>query len=198
MLKQPDLVILTPTVDGREDFLARMMSAVQGQIVAAKANAVMMTNKDKHHNLGGKTTGLKRNELMYAAAGIGAKYIAFMDDDDLPGERYIQAMMEGVEKDVDCCSLKGQIYWSGKAGKPFLHSLQYKEWWEDDKFYYRCPNHLNCIKLDLVKGIQFPDQVFGEDGQWSMAIKDAGVLKTEHVIEDVIYHYFCGEPKHAL
>jgi len=196
--KSPDLVILTPTVDGRQDYLHRMMVAIQNQIVSEKANAIVITNHDQGEKNGGKTTGAKRNELIAAAVKVGAKYGAFFDDDDLPGPTYIRSMMQGIEKGVDVCSLKGQIYWSGKKGKPFLHSLEYKDWFEDDKFYYRCPNHLNCFKLDLVKDIPFPDQGFGEDGKWSFALRDAGVFKTEHIIDDVIYHYFCGDPKHDL
>ncbi len=60
------------------------------------------------------------------------------------------------------------------------------------------PNHLNFQKLSLVKDIPFPDQVFGEDGKQSYAMRDAGIFKTEYKIPEVIYHYFNGEPKRAL
>lgn len=39
----------------------------------------------------------------------------------------------------------------------------------------------------------FPDQTFGEDGKQSEAMAAAGVLKTMHPCEDVIYHYFTGQ-----
>lgn len=139
-----------------------------------------------------KTTGRKRNELVATAAGLGFRYLAHHDDDDLPGKNYLRRMIEGIDLGVDCCSLIGQIYWSGKPGKPFHHSKDIKEWWEDDQRYYRCVNHLNCQKIDLVKNIPFPDKVFGEDGVQSYAMRDAGIFKTEHKIDEVIYHYFCG------
>ena len=54
------------------------------------------------------------------------------------------------------------------------------------------------MKVETIKSFRFPNQNFGEDGQWSMAINDAGALKTQYEIKDIIYHYFVGEPKHAL
>jgi len=139
-----------------------------------------------------KNIGLKRNELIRRAVELGSEYIAFIDDDDLPSKDYIKEVMNGVNAGADCCSLKGQIYFSGVRGMPFLHSIKYTEWYQDRRYYYRMPNHLNCIKLDLVKDIPFQETNFGEDGNWSYDIRNAGVLKTEHTIDHVIYHYFSG------
>lgn len=145
-----------------------------------------------------KTTGQKRNELIDKAILEKAKYIAFIDDDDLIGETYIRRAMELYESNKDCAELWGQIYWDGKKGKPFHHFLDCEKWSEDDEFYYRTINHLNFIKLDLVKDIRFPNQNFGEDGQWSEKVKESGRLNTMMPIPEVIYHYFCGSPKQAL
>jgi GT2 family glycosyltransferase len=188
-MSKPDLAILIPTLSSRKHLLARAQAELDKQ--RAGHNVILLINEDQ----GEKTTGCKRNELIEVAANLGVKYIAFFDDDDMPGENYIKRMLEGIALDVDCCSLWGQIYWEGKKGKPFHHSILHKEWREDSKYYYRCINHLNCVKLDLVKDIRFPDQVFGEDGQWSYAVRDAGVLKTEYKIEEVIYHYYVTKKK---
>lgn len=151
-------------------------------------------NEDNHT----KTTGQKRNELIQMAVNAGAHAIAFIDDDDMVGLTYIQRGMEFIASGTDAAELWGQIYWSGKPGKPFHHFLECGEWWEDDNRYYRTINHLNFVKLELVKDIPFPEQSFGEDGKWSMTVKEAGVLKTMFPISETIYNYFCGEPKHAL
>jgi hypothetical protein len=190
------LAILIPTLESRSFLLKRCMTNLVAQILHAKADedVKILTLLDN----GEMSTGAKRNQLVKDAAELGFETYAFIDDDDLPGPTYIQRGLEFVASGMDCASLVGQIYWDGKPGKPFLHSLEWKEWFEDDKFYYRMPNHLNFVRMDKVKDIQFPDQKFGEDGQWSYAVRDAGVLKTEFKIEEVIYHYFCGEPKSAL
>jgi GT2 family glycosyltransferase len=188
-----DLAILIPTKTNRAHLLQRLQTELDKQ--RAGKDVILLINEDNGAENGGKTTGQKRNELMDTAANFGAKYIAFFDDDDLPGPNYITRMLEGIELGVDCCSLWGQIYWEGKPGKPFHHSIIHKEWYEDQKYYYRMPNHLNCIKLDLVKDIKFPNQNFGEDGKWSYAVRDAGVLQYEYKIEEVIYHYYVTKKK---
>ena len=189
------LAILIASLPDRKELLDRLLKELTQQAgdLMGKEITIIVDAAPRP-----TTTGAKRNTLMDQAMVEGAQYIAFFDDDDMPGPTYISKMLEGIATGADCCSLVGQIYWNGKPGKPFLHSIKYQDWWEDENFYYRCPNHLNCIKLDLVKDIKFPDQVFGEDGQWSMKIKEAGVLKTEFEITDVIYKYFVGEPKFEI
>src|SRR5688572_10199273 len=157
------LAILICTMPERKTVFDRLMDTLERQKYA-------LPNPDDvdflWHNAerNQKTTGRKRNELVAMAVEFKAQYVAHFDDDDLPGPNYLKRNLEGIKLGVDCCSLIGQIYWSGKPGKPFHHSKDITEWWEDDQRYYRCVNHLNCQKLDLVKNIPFPDQVFGEDG----------------------------------
>lgn len=195
------LAILIPTLFEREalfrrvtDELGRQIDEIYPNSLPGEIVSIINITDNRQH-----TTGKKRNALIELAVNeYKPEYIAFMDDDDMPGPTYIKRGLEVVESGMDCGELWGQIYWSGKPGKPFHHSIEHKEWYEDDKFYYRCPNHLNFMKLDVVKDFKFPDQNFGEDGQWSMAIKEAGALKTQYAIPEVIYHYFNGQPKHAL
>lgn len=186
------LAILIPTTPDRKPTFDRLINELTRQ--SKGFNVEILINEDKGHKNGGKTTGTKRNELMQAAVKTGAQYVAHFDSDDMPGSNYIQCNFEGIEKGVDCCSLWGQIYWKAmKPGKPFHHSLKYDRWFEDSRYYFRTPNHLNCVKLDLVKHIPFPDQTFGEDGKWSEAVHAAKVLKTEYEINEVIYHYYAGK-----
>lgn len=183
-MKEKLLAILIPTLTERQQLLNRLTAELDKQRLGKEV--IILINEDNGH----KTTGQKRNELISAAVDLKADYIAFFDDDDLPGENYIDRMLEGMAKGVDCCSLLGRIYFKGKPGNPFHHSIKYDHWFQDDKMYYRNPNHLNCIKLDLVKDIPFKNQTIGEDGHWSIALQKAGVLKTEHEINEIIYHYY--------
>lgn len=203
------LAILTPTLEdgatvntpggvrvGNAELLNRMQNQLREQArkVSLKHEVQLFINVDR----GEKTTGYKRNALMEAALLWGADAHAFFDDDDLPGATYIERGIEFMESGMDVAELWGQIYWSGVPGKPFHHSIEVREWYEDNDFYYRMPNHLNFVKTSLVKDIKFPDQVFGEDGKWSYALRDAGLLKTEFKIPEIMYHYFCGNPKHRI
>jgi hypothetical protein len=208
------LGLLIPTTPDRKEYLDRLIKEILRQMnelnltggvgqldmVNEESDVCIFINEDLGANRGGKTTGKKRNELMEQAAWAGAKYIAFIDDDDMPGPTYIKRGMEVVSSGLDCGELWGNIYFNGKKDtRPFHHSIEHKQWWENSQGYYRCPNHLNFIKLDLVKDILFPDQNFGEDGQWSVhRVQPSGVLKTMYPIPEVIYHYYNGNPKHEI
>lgn len=185
-----DLAILIPTINGREQLFDRLHNALNDQISKADAwgRMAMCICKDDKEN----TTGFKRNVLLENCTTKGVKYIAFFDDDDLPGPNYIKHYLACIDGGYDCSELWGSIYFSGKKGKPFHHSLKYNDWFEDKNYYYRTVNHLNCMKLDLVKDFKFRDQNFGEDAHWSLDISKAGVLKTMYPCEEVIYHYFTG------
>ena len=55
--------------------------------------------------------------------------------------------------------------------------------------YERYPNHLNCIKSSIAKQFKFPEINFGEDTLWADKVFKSGLIKTEHFIDKVIYHY---------
>lgn len=187
-----DLAILIPTTPDRQRLFSRLINELSRQIPSG-ANVKFFPNVDNKE----KTTGQKRNELIQMAVDAKAKYIAFFDDDDMPGPTYIQRGLETVASGLDCAELWGRIYFKGVAGNPFHHYIDCvnpktgkREWWQDNNHYARTINHLNFIRLDLVKDVKFPEQSFGEDGVWSMKISDAGILKTEYKVQEVTYHYF--------
>jgi len=188
--------ILIPTMTSRAKLLERCVSELKRQIKEndAEYSFEILMNLD----LGEASTGKKRNELVELALSMGITKGAFVDDDDLPGPTYIKRAKEFLLGDFDCAELWGNIFWSGKKGKPFHHSIKYKDWSEDNQYYYRCINHLNFMKLDLIKNYPFPDQSFGEDGVASYYWRDAGIFKTEMPIPEVIYNYYCGIPKHEI
>lgn len=193
------LSILIPTTPDRAEYLLRLKNELFRQIHELKledqVDVDILDTPLAQGNDPIYSTGAKRNSLVENAQG---KYYAFIDSDDMPSQNYFELVMPGIYKDVDCCSLVGSIYFNGKKGKPFLHSIKYKAWWEDEKAYYRMPNHLNVVKKELVKDIKFPEKKFGEDGVQSEFMRDAGVLKNEYEINEVLYHYFNGEPKYEI
>lgn len=181
------LAILIPTLLNRAPLYDRLVTALRKQI-GGNDRVTILTNIDNSQ----MTIGAKRNSLIEHAAFAGAKYVAFFDDDDLPGPKYIQRQLEVCDSGLDCGELWGQIYFSGRVGMPFHHSIEHKKWWQDNKYYYRSPNHLNCIRTDLMMSCPFPDKSFGEDGVQSEAMAQSGLLKTMHPCADIIYHYFTG------
>lgn len=134
------------------------------------------------------TIGAKRNALLGWARG---EYVAFVDDDDSVSENYISLLMEGINKGVDCCSLKGIYSIDGLMDGIFEHSLKYGSWrtTENGIKYERYPNHLNAIKSSIAKQFKFPETNWAEDHNWSKQLHESGLLKTEHYIEQPIYFY---------
>lgn len=139
---------------------------------------------------GQKSIGAKRNDLLQKAKG---KYVAFIDSDDRVSPDYIDLIMEGIEKEVDCCSLKGIITENGRNPFIFEHSIKYKAYKtnpdESPVKYERFPNHLNAIKADIAKQFTFPEKNHGEDTDWATQIFKSGLLKTEHYIPEILYYY---------
>lgn len=134
------------------------------------------------------TIGEKRNDLLIKANG---KYVCFIDDDDDVFENYLELILEGIEKDVDCVSLRGQMTTNGKNPELFEHSLRYCLWRTTGREikYERYPNHLNVIRASIAKQFKFPEISFGEDHKWSKAIHESAMLQTEHYVDEVTYHY---------
>lgn len=172
------LSILIPTMPKRAKQLAGLTAMLKAQI---GTRAVEILTDDSEG-----TVGAKRNTLLQSAKG---EYVCFFDDDDTPAPNYINLIISAIQSNPDCCSLNGVITTDGKDPKTFIHSIEYKSWFERDGIYYRPPNHLNVIKSSIAKQFQFPEKNFGEDAAWSMAICDSGVLKTEAVINETLYYY---------
>lgn len=185
-----DLAILICTLENRKPLFERVCTALDKQIdsLNVRNRVLILFNRDTAE----ATTGKKRNYLVMTASIHEAKYIAFFDDDDLPGPNYIKNQLAVVDSGKDCGELWGNIYFSGKKGKPFHHSIEYKEWFETPYKYCRNPNHLNCLRLEAVREIKYQDKYFGEDGNYSIDLQRAGVLKTMHPCGEFIYHYFTG------
>ncbi len=137
-------------------------------------------------NEGGKSIGFYRNALMKQARG---EYVAFIDDDDWVADNYIDSLLSAIESGADCCSLKGEYWNDGKYDRCFFHSLHYASWFEDEKGYYRYPNHLNCIKKELVADVPFVEISHGEDSDWSKKVHELQRLKTEVHVPETLYIY---------
>lgn len=188
--------ILIPTTPERRPLLARLMTELDKQ--RAGHECIIIQYETPTEKNGGPTTGAKRNALIDEAIAQGATHIAFFDDDDLPGPTYVQRNMEAVEGNYDCAELYGRIYFHNKPGNIFHHSNIYKEWFQDDKMYYRMPNHLNCVKLEHYNGVRFQEKTVGEDFWASDDLRKTGRLVNQYPIKEVIYHYYCGKRNYKL
>lgn len=183
-MNQYKLAILICTIPERDDFLRRLNTTLHRQL----SKGVGMFTDERV----GISIGEKRNSLL--ATGVNrADYVAFIDDDDIVSEDYVSLLMEGINRGVDCCSLRGVITEDGFNPRLFEHSIKYRAYRTVEEHgitrYERYPNHLNCIKSEIAGQFKFPEKNHGEDTDWATQIHKSGLLKTEHWIEDIIYYY---------
>lgn len=178
------LSILICSIKGRERELERLLDLLELQTTNDVEILVEVDNKKI-------TIGEKRNILLKRARG---DYVTFVDDDDKVSSDYIFKILGAIETSPDCCGIEGEIdHMQGRrrqryrCTQKFIHSRKYTKWYEQNKIYYRCPNHLNPIRRELAGQIMFPEKSQGEDKIFSMLI--LSLLKTEVFIEGIIYYY---------
>lgn len=135
------------------------------------------------------TTGQKRNRLLARATG---DYICFVDDDDLVPVDYCKKIIKAINSTnprPDVIGFEGTLIRKNQPNRRFIHSMKHSTWFEKDKVYYRCPNHLNPVKRELALQVMFPDKTIGEDHDYSKNLHP--LLKTEVYVQGSMYEYFC-------
>jgi glycosyltransferase involved in cell wall biosynthesis len=178
------LSILILSTDDRLEFLERLIKKLEPQL--NEFTEVLC-------DMGDGNIGFKRNKLVQKAVG---RYVAFIDDDDLVSEDYIEQILKAIRMNPDCCELNGIYYIDGVEQKPFKHSIFHgvdhtgNPYFEDGGAYYRCPNHLNAIKREIAIKYPFPELNHGEDTNFAIQLFKDKALRTEGKIDKIIYHYY--------
>jgi hypothetical protein len=210
------LSILIPTLPERSHLLDRLMNCLSSQAVDGiqistlsddgwfniegnNTYSIRVSNPSIPNQYKGWTTGAKRNELVRLCT---TDYAAFIDDDDIVATDYIESIMEGISKGVDCITFNGQIIFDRTFARNFSFRIGYPY---DPKFnqalnmYRRPPTHLCAIKTEILRQFPFPDITRGEDYQQCLEMQKAGALKTEHHINKTLYYYYyTRKPKDAV
>lgn len=173
------LSILICGLEERKEQYDRLYKSLKKQLVDGVEIDFFVDSREN-------SIGHKRNMLLQSAKG---KYVCFIDDDDRISANYVSLILEGLKKDVDCCSLTGEITFNGENPKKFIHSIEYHDYFEENEVYFRPPNHLNAIRKSIAEQFHFPEVNHGEDTNWAMHISNSNMLKSEHKITDTIYFY---------
>lgn len=147
-----------------------------------------------------RTVGAKRNALLSAAQG---EYVSFIDDDDEVAINYVQKIQAAIVEarktsvDVICFPQRATLAPSG-----VIHECSYslkhtkRTLAPTDKpnvlTWTGPPAHTMIWRRELVGGIRFPEQQFGEDVAWVDAA--CALAKTETILEgDPLYFYKFSE-----
>jgi hypothetical protein len=181
--KKIKLSILIPTVPSRINFYNELIQHIDKQ----KTNEVELITDNT--DVGIKTTGQKRNDLLMKAVG---EYVWFIDDDDWISDTAIEDIIEGIKTKPDSFAINGTYTENGQNKRQWFISkdLEYCASIQNGKeVYLRSPNHITPMKRSIALQIMFPDKSNAEDYDFCMRLKEKGLVKTEYIIEKPIYEY---------
>lgn len=181
------LSILVCSLEERKDMWLALMYDLKSQITALGLDDQVEVLADIDNRQ--ITTGAKRNRLLKQASGV---YSVFCDDDDQVSMEYVDEIVEAAKQNPDCITFNGEMSTNGKNPVDFDIALNnpYKEATVNGKqVYLRWPNHIVPIKREIALQIQFPDKYMFEDYEWSVKLRESGLLKTEVKIDKKLYHY---------
>jgi hypothetical protein len=102
----PRLSILILTLKSRESMFDRLLSVLGPQCEGLPVEIIV--EKDD----GESCIGDKRNRCLDRATG---DYIAFIDDDDLVHDEYVELILNGIETGADCIGFKSLISNTGDS-----------------------------------------------------------------------------------
>lgn len=182
------LSILIPSIFERSESFNSLVSNLKAQINSCGFdNSVSIISLID--NRGDMSVGQKRNSLIEMAK---SEYIVFVDDDDVPSNDYVLELMTAIQSNADVIPINGFMTTNGgyRAYWEMGINLPYDTIKLNGKVSYRrFPNHIACMKRELILPYKFKDISFGEDYEWAKRLNDNKVFKTEHRITKPIYHY---------
>lgn len=145
------------------------------------------------------TLGENRNILR---AKSSAEYVQYLDDDDWLAPGYFNRVMPLLDRDY--VGFRAQCYCKHlnytRYGNTF-HSLEHGKrpdpWGREGQNFFRDITHINPMRRELAIQADF-DGGFAEDCRWAAKIRKLDIVKTEHYVPEVLYHYIWRQPKHDM
>lgn len=165
----PDLAILIVTLKRRRPYLARLMRRLEPQL---SERVVVLTLEDE----GAETIGFKRQRMIDSEPARAAKFVAFVDDDDLVAPTYCADVLAAVDQGADVVGFWTRYYADGRLGGDGLLSMGCGGWTtvRDSKtgsvIHKRWPNHLSPVRSEYAREIGYPSLMSGEDADYSMRL----------------------------
>lgn len=196
------LSILVPTMPERREHFDKLMAQVVKQLgpslvldeqklTCSTKGVEMLWCRTPATADGGPILGDKRQWLLEQSSG---DFVAFVDDDDELHPEYIDRILEGCREGIDCIGFEVECYGYAGPGEMELANVsnRYQSWQTDNDGYRytRCPHHLAPIRREHALAAGFKTIQHGEDADYSMRLRDLGVLKNEWYIKMPIYIYW--------
>jgi len=173
------LSILTPGIPKRLLKIAKLCEMFQTQIGdQAVEHLVLIDNKRR-------TVGEKRDALLRAARG---RYVAFLDDDDLPEPEYVQSILEAAKTVPDVITFRQRVIYNGDLGEVEFRLGNPNEAFQPGHLTRRNAWHVCAWRRSLAIMSGFPASNYGEDWQFAAPLCAMEGLKEFH-IPRVLHNY---------
>lgn len=173
------LSILIGTIESRSEQFSSLLMYLNNQKTKDVEILSLCDNKEI-------SIGAKRQHLLEMAKG---DYVSFIDDDDWCSHNYVSNILEAIKTKPDCIGFL--INCKGTPGVTASASNKWDAW--GDKVggfdYVRTIYHKNPVKRSIALQIGYKDLRFAEDHDYSLRLKQSGLLKTEEFINEVMYEY---------
>lgn len=180
----PTWTVLVATIGERRDLFGRLLDVLLPQTVPYAGRVRVLA----YWSNGDPALPEIRQRMVDA---VDTDYLCCVDDDDLVPGYYVAEVMAAVESRPDYVGFDVQCYTDGLPTALAHHSLRYAGWYGDGYELYRDISHLNPIRTDLARLADFrrirPRQP--EDRGWVQQLRDSRRLRSEVVIDKVMYHY---------
>ena len=178
------LSILIPSTIDRKEMTEKLIKHIQTQIYhcLAQLDVEVIADIDNREI----SIGAKRQRMLESASG---EYVVQIDSDDWVPDDYIESILKALETGHDCVG--HEIECSGTSGKTESVSIVYAAWAESRHGYdyIRTPYPKVPIKRSICLQVGYKDLRYGEDHDFSIRLKESGLVKSEVYIPKVLYFY---------
>jgi hypothetical protein len=178
--------ILILTIPSRAEFLKTLMERLQPQLVPGVEVVTALDDGDV-------TIGAKRQSLIENAT---ARYVCFVDDDDLVAPDYVARVMNIINRDdaPDVVGFKLRHYIDGKLAGIAVHSygaagIAIQVPHRGVRRHERLPNHLNPVRRELALAVGYKDRNTGEDGDFAQRLAKLRPRPREEFVDHHLYEY---------
>lgn len=181
----PTWTILVATLGERVPLFERLMRALTPQLDEHEGRVRVVA----WHNNGRPSLPVIRQKMVRAA--VDAEYVSWVDDDDLVPDYFVDLGVEALATRPDYVGFDVQCYSNGRPTAISHHALKYGGWYNEQGGHYRDISHINPIRRDLAMLADFSRTPAGqpEDRAWASQLRRTGKVRTEVVVDRIMYHY---------
>ena len=192
MTAVPTWTILVPTLGERRTRFDRLMANLLPQLdpYAGRVRVHAWWNN------GAPSLPEIRQRLI---VGASSDYVSFVDDDDLTDHGFVAEIVSALDSRPDYVGFQVQCYSDGAPTGIAYHSLAHGRWANLADRYLRDISHINPMRTDIARRADFRRARRGqaEDRIWVGQLRAGRRLRTEVVIDKILYHYLYSTSRTA-